>query len=549
MTELVNRASHSLRRRWTHARNNAVIRRIERQIADQETAAHGVLGLSGASRIEARPVLFFNASTRLTGLSLNAAYSLVARWAVRLAGVPVAGFACMRGLSRCVLGTNRADPSALPPCRSCIAQTKVFNAHTPLHWLYPQDESRLEMALKDLSLAGLEDFVYEQAPLGALALPSLRWILRRHHLQDEPVTRHLYGHYILSAWRVIQQFGHLLDQVQPQAVVVFNGMFYPEAAARWAAWQRGLRVISHEVGLRPLTAFFTTGDATAYPISIPAEFELDDRQNRRLDEYLENRMQGNFSMAGIRFWPEMRGLDESFLARAAGFRQVVPVFTNVIFDTSQPHSNVVFSDMFAWLNEVVEIARSHPDTLFVIRAHPDETRPGKESRQSVADWVAQNQVADLPNVVFVEPQQYFSSYELIQRAKFVMVYNSTIGLEASLMGAPVLCAGKARFTQLPTVFFPPTPEAYREQAEQFLQAGQVDVPAEFRRNARRFLYYQLFRTSLPFDEFIEEDCVWPGYVRVKDLEIRAFDPAHSPVLKTIVDGILHGTEFLYDEIG
>ena len=66
---------------------------------------------------------------------------------------------------------------------------------------------------------------------------------------------------------------------------------------------------------------------------------------------------------------------------------MVPVFTNVIFDTSQPHSNVVFPHMFAWLDCVLELVRAHPETLFVIRAHPDEIRPGKESRESVAQWV------------------------------------------------------------------------------------------------------------------------------------------------------------------
>jgi hypothetical protein len=258
-------------------------------------------------------------------------------------------------------------------------------------------------------------------------------------------------------------------------------------------------------------------------------------------------MQGNFSMAGVRFWPEMRGLNESFLTKADQFRQVVPVFTNVIFDTSQPHSNVVFSDMFAWLDAVVDIARAHPETLFVIRAHPDESRPGKESRESVTGWVEQRNIRALPNILFVEPQQYFSSYELIQRSKFVMVYNSTIGLEAALMGAPVLCGGKARFTQLPTVFFPPTPQEFLQQAETFLSAGTIEIPAEFRRNARRFLYYQLYRTSLPFDEFLEDDGVWQGYVRVKDLDYRAFDPQNAPVLKTVVDGILNGSEFLLDE--
>jgi len=533
---LVNRTSHSLRRRWVHARNNANIRRINREVAEHASLKSGE-----------RPVVFFNASTRLVGLSLNAAYNLVARWAVNLAGVPVMTFACQSGMSRCVLGTDRDDPSALPPCRSCIAQTQAFNAHTPLHWFIAHEAGQLKREVDALSLADLMCFEYQDIPLGSLALPSIRWILRRHHLQDDLLTRHLFGHYICSAWQVIHGFNHLLDETRPQAAVVFNGMFFPEAAARWAAWRRGLRVISHEVGLLPLTAYFTSGEATAYPISIPDDFELDENQNQRLDRYLENRMQGNFSMAGIRFWPEMRRLDENFLAQAARFRQIVPVFTNVIFDTSQPHSNVIFSDMFAWLDTVVEIARSQPDTLFVIRAHPDEVRPGKESRESVAGWVAQNRVTDLPNVLFVEPQQYFSSYELIERSKFVMVYNSTIGLEASLMGAPVLCGGRARFTQLPTVFFPPTPAAYRRQAEAFLEADQIEVPAEFRRNARRFLYYQLFRTSLSFSDLIEEDGVWQGYVRVKNLDYSAFDPARSPVLKTIVDGILQGSEFLYDQ--
>jgi hypothetical protein len=535
MSDLVTRASRSLRRRWSHARGNAHIRRLNRQIAANAAPRHGV-----------RPVVFFNASTRLSGLSLNAAYNLITSWAIRMAGVPVVTFVCQRGMSHCVLGTSREDPTILPPCEQCISQSRAVYAHQDARPLVYEENPGLLRVLANLSVSELMTFEYQGAPLGKLVLPSLRWILRRHHLVDDETTRYLFSQYILSANHIRDAFTALLDDVRPQAVVVFNGMFYPEATARWAAAQRKVRVISHEVGLRPFTSFFTTGDATAYPIQIPDSFQLNDEQNQRLDEYLENRMEGNFTMAGIRFWPEMRRLDEDFLARAGQFRQVVPVFTNVIFDTSQPHSNVVFSDMFAWLDGVVELSRANLDTLFVIRAHPDEARPGKESRESVSAWVSKNNVVNLPNVIFVEPQQYFSSYELIQRSKFVMVYNSTIGLEASLMGAPVLCGGKARFTQLPTVFFPETPEAYWQQAQAFLMAESIAVPPEFVHNARRFLYYQLYRTSLPFDGFIEEDGIWQGYVRIKDLEYTAFDPRNSAVLNTIVEGILQGQEFIID---
>lgn len=538
MKDLVNRASRSIKRRWTHSRNNAHLERLNQQI---EQAAQARTDLSQ------QPVVFFNASTRLLGLSLNAAYSRIASWALRLAGVPVVHFVCQSGLTRCVLGTNRDDTSELPPCTGCIAQSRSIYSSSDARWFVYRGSPELEAALNGLGLDDLMAFQWQSVPLGTLALPSMRWILRRHHLVDDEPTRFLYRQYILSAWRVKEEFSHLLDEVNPQVVVAFNGMFYPEATARWVAWQRGLRVISHEVGLMPYTAFFTPGDATAYPIHIPETFELNPAQNQRLDAYLQNRMQGNFTMAGVRFWPEMRRLDESFLARAAQFRQIVPVFTNVIFDTSQPHSNVVFPHMFAWLDEVAELARQHPETLFVIRAHPDESRPGKESLESVAAWVERSRVCDLPNVLFVPPQQFISSYELIQRSRFVMVYNSTIGLEASIMGAPVLCAGKARFTQIPTVFFPASVDEYRQKAEGFLAEGPLEVPSEYQRNARRFLYYQLYRTSLPFGDFLEDDGIWTGYARIKDLDYRAFDPQNSRVLRILVDGILHGKEFLLDE--
>ena len=131
---------------------------------------------------------------------------------------------------------------------------------------------------------------------------------------------------------------------------------------------------------------------------------------------------------------------------------------------------------------MLEIIRSHPDTLFVIRAHPDEMRPGtaKQSRESVHDWVQNNRVDELPNVVFINSQEYISSYELIQRAKFVMVYNSSIGLEATLMGKAVLCGGKARYTQYPIVFFPDSLAEYRQMARRCWLRTRSTLPPEFK---------------------------------------------------------------------
>ncbi len=495
------------------------------------------------------PVIFFNASTRLMGLSLNAAYSLLSAWALRLQGIPVVHFVCRKGMTCCVLGTKRDQPDLSPPCRACLEQSRALYAGADVEWFGFENEASLEESLAGFDLQSLGTYEYAGMPLGKLVLPALRWSLRRYDLIDNEITLHFYREYIRSAWNMACRFEALLEKRRPRAVVLFNGTFYPEAAVRWVARKHGIPAFSHESGFLPRSAFFTRGEATAYPLEIPSGYTLTSGQERRLDEYLEKRFQGNFSMAGIRFWPEMKNLGEDFWQRADRFKQVVPIFTNVVFDTSQGHANVVFPDMFAWLDRVLELIRAHPETYFVLRAHPDEYRPGKESHETVSAWVERNRLEALPNARFVDADQYLSSYELIGRSKFVMIYNSTIGMEAAILGAAVLAGGKPRFTDPPAVFFPPSPEAFTRQAEAFLSAAQVEAPPEHRINARRFLYFQLYRSSLPFDEFIEEGGPWRGFAHFKDFPLEALSPDRSTSIRAIVDGILNGGDFLLPEDG
>lgn len=494
-----------------------------------------------------RPILFFNASTRLEGISQNAAFSILTSLAIRAQGVPVVHFVCKQGMSRCVLGTNRLDANQTPPCRLCTRQSKrLFENSDHFDFVFKRDDLLADV-LGKLGISALENFDYHDLPLGKLVLPSLRWVLRKHHLGNDEATKFLFIEFILSAWNVAQNFKKALEKYNPQSVIVFNGQFFPEATVRHIALTQGIRVISHEVAIQPFTCFFTDGEATAYPIDIPESFELSSSQNGRLDAYLEQRFQGNFSMAGIRFWPEMHSLGDDFWSLADKFDQIVPIFTNVVFDTSQSHANMIFSDMFAWLDSTLKIIKRHPETLFVIRAHPDEGRKGKESQESVAQWVQNNRVDKLENVLFVDSGEPFSSYELIQKSKFVMIYNSTIGLEASILGVPVLCAGKARFTQIKTVFLPNNGEDYERMAEKFLSTKKISFPSEFKSNARKFLYYQLYKTSLPYGKFLTPDRQWRGYVHLKKIDLQDLSLSNSAGLKTAVDGILKNTPFFLDE--
>jgi hypothetical protein len=87
-------------------------------------------------------------------------------------------------------------------------------------------------------------------------------------------------------------------------------------------------------------------------------------------------------------------------------------------------------------------------------------------------------------------------------------------------------------------------EEQSRKMKEFLDAETIDVPAEFKRNARRFLYYQLFRTSLPFGDFLEPS------VRTTQTRLKSFaleELAEADAVKGILDGVLGDGDFLLKE--
>jgi hypothetical protein len=522
-------------------------RRARIRLSSQVRAVEAQLRPSAGEAQAGAPVLFFNASTRIHRLSLNAAFSLLASWAVRAAGTPVTHLVCTMGMQQCPLGTQRTRLSDPPPCRVCTDfGAVIFPQQHALPLRLDPEAGDAVARLHDAPLASLIGWEWQGLPLGQLCLPSLRWVLRRHDLEDSQPVRDLLRQYLASAVSLAKGFARSMDLLTPRALVVFNGIMFPEATARAVASKKEIPVVTHEVGLRSMSAFFSPGDATFRELERPVRMELSPTEASRLDAYLAQRFEGQFSMAGIRFWPEIKPLPESLEARAARFGRTVAVFTNVVFDTSQVHANTLFPSMFSWLEDLVEAIDANQDTLFVVRAHPDEDRPGKESRQSVADWAQASRIGARENCIFVGPSQYLSSYALIQRSSFVLVYNSSIGLEATLLGVPVLCAGRARYTQWPTVTFPTTLAEYRRLLREYLGSAHVPFEESHRLHARRFLHDELFTASIDFSGFVEPFEQAPGMVHLRPFRPESF--FESREAEILAKGIVEGMPFRYDTL-
>lgn len=495
-----------------------------------------------------RPIVFFNASSRINRLSQNAAFNLITSWGMRTSGIPVRYLVCYAGMQHCQIGarlrTGKDQPAAQPNCARCIRLSdRLFPEELAdkIRWQSPGFEKEIQ----GLSIDQLGEYQWRGIPLGDLCLPSLRWALGRHNLVDDEITRSLMRKFLLSAGNVGKFFTTYTDNVNPAAVVIFNGVSFPEAVIRFICMEKSIPVITHEVSALPFSAFFSHEHATAYRMDIPDGFQLTAEDEKVLDAYLSRRFKGDFTMAGIRFWPEIEALGENINSQINSYRQMVVVFSNVIFDTSQIHANVLFEDMFAWVDDVLERAQMHPDTLFIIRAHPDELRRNKESRETVEERVRQHCKNSCDNVLFIRPDNYLNSYDLIQRAKFVMVYNSSIGLEASLMGKMVLCGGQSRYSHYKTALLPDSLEDYDRVIEQLL-AGQDIMPDEgFRREARRFMYYHLAYASLDFSPFLKQQKHARGQIILKPFDMELLQAGENALMDVLQEGILNKGNFRY----
>jgi len=112
-----------------------------------------------------------------------------------------------------------------------------------------------------------------------------------------------------------------------------------------------------------------------------------------------------------------------------------------------------------------------------------------------------------------------------------------------LMGKNVLTAAKARYTQIPTTIHPSSQDEYVTTLETLLNGAPTPVKTEFIQNARRFLYKQLFMSSLPFDQFLEPDKYWKGYVTLNNISPESLSVGNSETMQVLNDAVLQHKPF------
>jgi hypothetical protein len=394
--------------------------------------------------------------------------------------------------------------------------------------------------IDEVSLAALRDVVdADGMPYGRLTEIPVKWFLMRAASDDDPLAPATWRDFLRSARRIARGVQAALDRMQPDVVVLTNGLFLFEAVTWELCRRRGIDVVTYERGFIKETLVFrrnTPACLTDLDQVWPqfAGVALTPDEDARLDAYLEERRHGRRTID--RYWDDARFDTPD----RTGEGRLVTLFTNLTWDSAVIGKGVAFASIQEWVATVVELFRHRPEHQLVIRLHPAEVKlPGKETREPMLPFLLERFGTLPPNVRVVAPDDPTSSYPLMEAADVGLVFTSTTGMELALTGTPVIVAGETHYRGKGFTVDVST----SEELETALDAALAD-PARFApdvETVRRYAHLFFF-TSPVQSPGVEEHVLGLARLTVDSLDDLA--PGASEAVDRICDGILGRADVL-----
>jgi hypothetical protein len=399
------------------------------------------------------------------------------------------------------------------------------------------DADRQQAALAEI--AGVADealtaWTYEGHPCGQWLDNAMRneYIgLHWQHMADWPqAARGWLGTMVTG---ILAADGYI-RRYRPDALLIPNGHLAAERGIRAVAAARGIPVYCEDTGLRPGTYVVRRNSAASDFDFSPewaqwADIPLTATEETHLDEVLASWQIHDLTKAWG-FSPAATGnlamLQETL--NLSGDRPVVAVFPGVLDDTSLYNADRIYDHQAAWLDAVIDLAARRPGWQVVIRLHPigATTHIRRQGQlQPIPDRLDDYLLTsgrDLPaNVRVIHASSTISSHDLLASSRLVLTYVSTVGIEATLRGLPVILGGWPHYAHVGFTWNQATPADLAPLADRLMETPSLPTDAGTR--ARRYVYLAFLRGMIDLPFFSADNRSWDLPVEMQAFARHAAD--------------------------
>lgn len=302
----------------------------------------------------------------------------------------------------------------------------------------------------------------------------------------------------LRTWlQVYEGFAKVLDSVQPDAVYFFNGRFSMYHPAKHLCINRKITWYTHERG-GLVNKYLIRKNAL--PHNIAYTFE-------ELNSLWDNGGSGREELGAKFFTDRRKGVVQSWVSfidsqkrglLPAGFdpaNKNIAIFNSTIeeFEGMEEWANPLYEDENEGIERLLESFKNEPKYQFYLRVHPNLKLLNNTQIRNIYALGAR-----YSNLHIIAPEELCDSYALMEFADKIVVFGSTIGVEATYWGKPSILLGKATYMDLDACYQP----ASHEEAVALLRTD--GLPPKDKRNAMKYGHWELTKGEF-YSKFRQTD--------------------------------------------
>jgi hypothetical protein len=326
-----------------------------------------------------------------------------------------------------------------------------------------------------------------------------------------------------------------LERTRPETVIVPNGSILEFAIFYHVARYLGLRVVTYEFDeprerIRLALNDEVMREDTTKLWEAHAGVHLRSEQKEKIKGLIQARRGGDaWGEFEVRFQGRPpQGQERLRATLGLDSRPIVLIAPNVFGDSATLGRQVFSAGLSSWVERTVAHFLDRPEVQVVIRVHPSEA---KLSYGSFISELIKSRFPTLPkHVTLVEAVDPVNTYDLIEIADLGLVYTTTVGLEMSLSGVPVIVSGVTHYRGKGFTLDPHSWDEYFRLIDRVIaDPGAYRLTEEKLRAAWQYAYRFFFEFTLPFPwhllYFWEDVEKWPLERVLSQAEICRFMPA------------------------
>lgn len=302
------------------------------------------------------------------------------------------------------------------------------------------------------SIEELKEFRYKDSDVGLAVASSLITSLRDNQF-DVKLHNDIINRGLLTGMKVHDGYEAILEKINPDVVVIFNGRFLEIKPLMRLCEKLGIDYYTHERGgVNALYSYRknTTPHALASLIKeIDTYWERDDEFKVEKGKLFYEERRNGVVQSWVSFIDQQR--KDVLPANFDHSKINIGIFNSSMdeYETIPDFTNLIYKDDNEAIERLCDSFKDNPAYHFYLRIHPNLKDLDNYQTKAIKN------IADkFKNLTVIPAEDIVDTYALIAAVDKVITFNSTIGVEALYWGTPSILLGRAVYEKIEGIIVP-----------------------------------------------------------------------------------------------